>query len=240
MTVKVGAVSADAIAQISDTTFWAGSTPQGGISIFQYDGSISRVSTPEIDSILILAGASNISLSTLRFYGRSFVYCRVSTQTYVYCVEEKMWHEQASSLPMYKFAALSTGTSMVTYAISKTVTSGKVYVQSHGTMVFTDDGMSYTASAQNIIEDFGTNARKFYGNLDIVGDVESGSSPLTVSYSDNDYAVYTTWGTVDLSAQHRRLTRGGSSRRRAWSIAHSANTPMRIERAEVMVEVGTS
>jgi len=81
MTVKVGAISADAIAQIADTTFWAGSTPQGGISVFQYDGGLSRISTPEIDTNLILAGASNISLTTLRIYGRSMVLVNAGAST---------------------------------------------------------------------------------------------------------------------------------------------------------------
>src|SRR3990167_9589373 len=67
MTTKVGAVSADAITRIADTIFWSGSTSQGGLSVFQWDGSLSRISTSEIDSALILAGASNISLTSIRF-----------------------------------------------------------------------------------------------------------------------------------------------------------------------------
>lgn len=233
MTVKVGAVSATAIAQLADTTFWCGSTPQGGLSIFSFESTVARISTPEIDSILQLAGASNISLTTTRFYGRSFVLVKASATTLVYCIEEKMWHEWNSTTPLWtKCAGISSGGTMVNYAVSNVSTSGKVYVMNHALLVFTDDGTTYTARVQTAPQDFGTNRTKYYSTMDIVGDMESASSPVTISYTDDDYMTYTTWGTVDLSLPQRRATRLGGSPRRGWVFTHSANTPMRLERVE--------
>lgn len=239
-TAKVGAISADAIAEISDTKFFAGSTPQGGISIFQYDASFQRVSTPEVDANLILSGASNISMTTIRFYGRSFVLVRAGPTTWGYCVEEKYWHEWNSTTPLwYKCAGISRGGTMVNYAVSNVSTSGKVYVMNHASLVFTDDGTTYTARIQTAANDEGTNRRKFYSYLDIVGDVETSTSLLTVSTSDDDFQTYDVRGTVDLSSQQRRLTRLGSARRRSWVLTHSANTPMRLEHGEGKLTVGT-
>lgn len=241
LTVKVGAVSATAITQISDTTFWCGSTPQGGLSVFQYDGGLSRISTPEIDSILVLAGASNVSLTSLRFYGMSFVLVQAGAQTLVYCVEERMWHQWNSTTTLwYKCAGVSNGGVMVNYAISKDSTSGKVYVMNQALLVFTDDGTTYSAIIQLPPQDFGTMRKKFWNEMEVVGDVETSTSPLTISYSDDDYQTYTVWGDVDLSAQRRRANRLGSARRRAWVFTHSANTPMRIEAMEGNAKVGTS
>ena len=241
LTVKVGAVSATAIAQIADTTFWCGSTPQGGLSIFQYDGGLSRISTPEIDSIILLSGASNISLTTLRFYGLSFVLVQSGAQTLAYCVEEKMWHQWNSSItPFYKCAGVSNGSAMVNYGVSKMSTSGKVYVMNQASLVFTDDSTPYSAIVQLPPQDFGTMRRKFYNELEVVGDVETATSPLTISYSDDDYQTYTTWGDLDLSQQRRKANRLGSSRRRAWVFTHSADTPMRIEAMEGNMKVGSS
>jgi hypothetical protein len=84
MTLKVGAVHADAITQISDSVFWCGSNPQGGLSIFLFDGGVSRKSTPEMDSAFILAGAGNITLAAIRFFRRSFILVNASTSTYAY------------------------------------------------------------------------------------------------------------------------------------------------------------
>ena len=240
MTQKVGAVSATAISRIADTIFWCGTTPEGGMSIFQWNGQISRLSVPEIEAIMILAGASNISLTTIRFYGRSFVLVKAGPTTLAYCLEEKMWHEWQSTTPLWvKCTAVMTGGTVVNYAVSDVSTAGKVYVMNLASLVFTDDGTTYTARVQTADEDEGTNSTKFYSYLDILGDVESSASTLTISASDDDFATYDVLGTVDLSDQHRRITRLGSARSRSWVFTHAAATPMRLEHGEGLVEIGT-
>lgn len=240
-TIKVGCIGYDAIAQISDTLFFAGSTPQGGLTIFQYDSGVSRISTPEVDAILILAGASNITLTTIRFYGRSFVLVRAGPTTFAYCVEEKMWHEWNSTTPLwYKCAAVSLGGTMVNYAVSNVSTSGKVYLMNHASLMFTDDGTTYTARVQLANMDLGTRRKKFWEQIEVLADIEIGASPFTLSFSDDDFQTYTTFGSGDLSNARNLFTRLGSSRRRGWVITHSANTPMRLEAMEGMADIGAS
>lgn len=239
-TVKVGAIAAKAITQIADTTFWCGSTPQGGISVFQYDGGLSRISTPEIDTNLILAGASNISMTSLRIYGRSMVLVKAGASTYVYVIEEKSWHEWTSQTHLWvNCVGVSLGGTMVNYAVSDVSTSGKVYVMNPAALVFTDDGTTYTARVQLPKLDFGNMNRKFYSSVEVIGDMESTSSTLSISYSDDDYQNYTVAGTVDLSSERMYLHRLGSSRRRGWVLTHSDNTPMRLEALEVDVRPGS-
>jgi hypothetical protein len=241
MTVRVGAISADAIASISDTVFWAGSTPQGGMSIFQYDGNLGRISTPAIDAQIILAGAANITLTAIRQFGLSFVLVNCSSvQTFAYCVEEKFWFEWNSTTPLwYKCAAVSMGGTMVNYAVSNISTAGKVFLQNHASLVFTDNGDAYTARIQTASRDEGTQCKKFYEYLDIDADTESSSSTLTISKSDDDYVTYDVLGTVDLSASRPlRLTRLGSAANRAWVFTHAAATPMRLRAAEGAYTVG--
>lgn len=240
LTVKVGAVSADAIGEISDTKFWVGSTPQGGLSVFQYDGSLSRVSNPEQDAALVLAGASNISLTTIRFYGRSFVLVKSGATTYAYCIEEKMWHEWNSTTVLWKkCAGVSQGSTMVNYAVTDESTSGKVYLMNNASLVFTDDSVAYTARAQTANVDLGSQKNKFWLSAEIAGDEEESASTITLLYSDDDYQTYTTWGTLDLSDSVRKASRLGSSKRRAWVLQHAAATPMRVEALELEVEVGS-
>jgi hypothetical protein len=242
MTVKVGCVSADAMTSISDVVFWVGSTPEGGLSLFRYDGGVQKVSTAEIDSLMLIAGASQISLTSIRFYGRSFVLCIVGSRTLVYCIEEQAWHEWVSGTAVlwYKCAAVSIGSTMVNYAISNISTSGKVYVMNQALLAYTDDGFTYSANPQLALLDFGSKKRKFWDSLEIVGDRETSASPFSISYSDDDYQTFQTWGTVDLSDARPIARRLGSSRRRAWSFSHSADTPMRIEAAEIGARLGTS
>lgn len=242
MTEKVGAFAGDAdadtIAQISDTIFWGGSTPEGGISIYQYDGSISRISTPELDEMLGLVGPNNISLTTERWYGLSFVVVNANLTTYVYCIEDKTWHERTGTRLWYRCAGNSIGSTLYTYGISNTDTSGKVFVINPTAITFQDNGVSYTAVWQTAPEDNGTSKRKFCGEIDLVCDREIATSEMTLMYSDDDYQTFTTWGTVDLSAARPRATRLGSYTRRAWRGEHSANTPFRIRYLEGQIEIG--
>ena len=239
MTQKVGCVDDDAITQIADTVWWCGSTPQGGLSIFQWDGALSRVSTPEIDSILILAGASNISLSALRFFGRSFVLIRAGATTLVYCVEEKMWHEWSTTTRLwFKTAGQSLAGTMVNYAVSNVGTSGSVYLMNHAAHVFQDAGTTYTARVQLPPMDFGTKKTKFFHDVEIVCDEEETSSVVNLLYTDDDYQTYTTHGASDLSNDRVRFTRLGSSRKRGWVITNSSNAPMRLEALEGTVTIG--
>lgn len=242
MTLRIGAVSSDAIAQISDTTFWCGSTPQGGLSIFQYDGNVQRISTPEIDSSLVLSGASSISLTTVRFYGRSFVLVIAGSLTFAYCVEEKFWHEWTSTVPLwFKCAGLSTiSGSMVNYGISSIDTVGKVFVMNQASPVFTDNAAAYTSRIQLPLLDFGTKKMKFWHDIEIVGDQEETSSAITLLYTDDDYQNYVTHGTSDLVNDRVRWTRLGASRRRSWVLTHSANASFRLEALEGSVTVGAS
>lgn len=241
MTVKVGAINANAITQIADSVFWCGSTPQGGLSIFTYDGSISRISTPEIDGLLILAGASNISLTTIRFYGRSFVLVNASNTTYAYCIEERNWFQMSSSVNLwYKCVGVSIGGTMVNYSISNTQTSGKIYSMNPASFVYTDDTNSYTSTAQLPPIDHGTSARKFYSEIELICDRELSASPVSLLYSDDDYQSFITWGTLDLSDARPRALRLGSGRKRIWALSHSAQTPFRIEYLQGKMTVGTS
>lgn len=244
MTVKIGAISADAMAEISDNLFFCGATPEGGLSIFQYSGELSRISTPEQDFQLVLAGPTNISLTTLRFYGRSFVLVRANTTTYCYVLEDKRWHEWSSSAPLwYKCAGLSSGSQILTYSISNINTSGKVYLVNPASLVFTDDGAAFTATAQSPEDDGGSEKKKFYAEFWVDADIEPSTSALSVSYSDDDYGTFTTHGTIDLSAQTRLTRLGASSRasghRRAWKLTHSANTAFRIRSANYRVTLGS-
>lgn len=241
LTVRVGAVSSDAITQISDTVFWCGSTPEGGLSIFKYDGGVNRVSTPEIDGIMLIAGASAITLTSIRFYGRSFIVCNVGTRSLVYCIEESSWSEWAGNTVLwYKCAGVSVGATMVNYAVSNISTSGKVFVMNQASLVFTDNGYAFSARVQMSPMDLGTMRMKVYHDVELVADTETSTSTLTISATDDDYQTFTALGTVDLSHERKRLPRCGAARRRGWVFTHSATTPMRLLALEGNVTVGNN
>lgn len=229
MTLKIGCVSADAITQLDNAVYWVGSSAQSGYSVYQYDAQVTRVSTPEIEAILIIAGAGATSLSSIKFYGRSFVIVTAGTVTFVYCVEEKAWHEWTSTTPLwYKCAGISSGSSQLSYSVSNVSTSGKVFTINPTSYTFQDNGVAYTALIQTSLLGEG-NLRTHWQSVELLGDLQSSTSLLSISVSDDDYGTLTTLGNVDLGQPRPRLFRCGTSFRRAWSFSHSDNTPMRLE-----------
>lgn len=229
MTQKIGCVGANAITQLGNDVFWAGSSPEGGLAVYTFSDSIKRVSSPEIDRILILAGAANISLSALKIYGRSFIIVNASTVTFVYCVDEGAWHQWTSTAPLWsKCAGVSAGNEQVTYSVSSVSTSGKVYVINPASYSFQDDGVAFTATAQTGLIGYG-NKRVTWWDAELIADRETTTSPMTISASDDDYQTVNVLGVVDLMDARPRLQRLGSSYRRSWIFTHSANTPFRIE-----------
>ena len=238
--MRLGCVSAEAITTIEDNVYWAGSSPQGGMHVSSYGVSgYKKISTPEIENILILAGAANISMTAVELYGDSFVIINAASVTFVYCVEENSWHEwnTAAGRLWYKCAGVSSGNTQVVYAVSNISTTGKVFTINPSSLTYLDNGNSFTARIQLSKVGEG-DKRTWWDELNIIGDQNPTSSTLTVEYSDDDYQSWITAGTVDLSADIRRITRCGASYRRAWALVHSDNAPMRLEAITGRAKVG--
>ena len=241
MTNKVGAVHADAITSVSDIIFFAGTTPQGGISVFQYDGQLAKVSTPEIDSFLVLNGSTGITLTSLRFYGRTFAIINTGNYSLIYCVEEKKWHEWGATNKLwFRCVGASIGGTLLNYCISNTVAGGKVYKMDQAAFVYTDDGVAISFKINLPNDDFGTARKKYFSDIELIADIESGSCEMEISYTDDDFKTFTSLGTVNLHTARPRLTRAGSSRKRGWQLTSSSATKFRIEALSGTYEIGSS
>lgn len=244
-TIKLGACSANAITSMSDYVFWCGGTDKGGLTIYQYDGSVTRISTPEQDFQLVLSGTASISLTAMRFYGKSFVLVNAAQTTYVYCLEDKRWHEWIGDANLWsRCVGLSVGNQILTYSISNESTSGKVYVYNPETLTFQDDGATFTASIQSMNDDSKTNYRKFYDEFRLDADIEPVASIMTLSVSDDDFQSFEVIDSIDLSSP-QKITRLGSSspgnwNRRAWKLTNSSNAAFRIRSADYWADVGTA
>ncbi len=242
MTLRMGCLSADAVTNINGVIYWCGSSPEGGVAVHSYGPSGYRmVSTPEINSIILLAGTGNISLSATKFYGRSFVIVQMgATLTFVHCIEENSWHEWSSTYPLwYKCAGVSSGSSQVTYSISNISTSGKVFVINPAAITFQDNGAIFAAVIQT--SKLGErNRRTFWEEIEVIGDRQTSTSSITISFSDDDYQTTTELGQVDLADERPRIVGCGSAYSRAWIITHATNTSMRLEALAGRKSVGSA
>lgn len=236
---QIGCVGQHAIATMRDTVYFVGVDSAGIVGLYSIRaGQVQLLPNAEIGSALAIAGSTNISITTLGFYGRHFVVISAASSTYVYCIEEQNWHEWTGNQYWYKADAVISGASIVNYAISNDVTTGKVYILNPANVVYADDGTNVFGTIQTTKLDFGTMKRKFWHRTAIVGDQTTATQNLSLYWSDDDYQNNSAGRTLDLSAKNPFAARCGASRRRSFFIVMPA-AMCRLESVEVDYDVGS-
>lgn len=123
--------------------------------------------------------------------------------------------------------------------IASTAANGKQYMQ-HAT-----SGALYEFSQSTYIDPIGaiaarirtpkmddkTTRYKTMSSVELIGDKVS--STAVVRYSDDDYATYSNFRPVDLSAAKSDIRRCGKFRRRAFEVLHVKNALLRLEAIEI-------
>ena len=108
-------------------------------------------------------------------------------------------------------------------------TSGKLYELSQST--YTDDVGAIAARIRTPKYDGGSSKYKFVGSAELVGDKIS--SKCVIRHTDDDFATYSSYRPVDLSASRSRIHRLGRFSRRAFEILHVKNALLRLEAIEI-------
>jgi hypothetical protein len=123
--------------------------------------------------------------------------------------------------------------------IASTSANGKQYLQ-HATSgalyefsqsVYVDAIGAIAARIRTPKMDEQTTKYKTMASAELIGDKIS--SQAVIRYSDDDYATYSVFRPVDLSATRSKIRRLGNFRRRAFEILHVKNALLRLEAIEV-------
>ena len=108
-------------------------------------------------------------------------------------------------------------------------TSGALYELSQSTYV--DPIGAIAARIRTPKMDGGTAKNKFIGSAEIIGDKVS--STCVMRHSSDDYATYSNFRPVSLSANRSKINRLGKFSRRAFEILHVKNALLRLEAIEI-------
>ncbi len=235
---RIGCISSRAMTQSEDNIFWVASTDIGSFAVYTMNGNQPhRISTPFVEAQIALAFGGTLDVSTAKIFGKTFVFIQTgSGQTYVYSVEDHMWHEWTGTARLwYRFAGNTKATNVM-YAISRESTSGKVYRINPASPVFQDDSNNYTVTIQTSKLDNGTTYRKFLSRLELIGDQQTSTTPVDIVWSDDDYQTWSTARQVDMLNERAYIKQLGSFRRRAFKLTNTSNSPLRLEAIEVDIE----
>jgi hypothetical protein len=163
----------------------------------------------------------------------------------VYDVGEEFWTEWVTPASNYfSGSAERTGFS-VQNALAQSDTAGDMFELD--STIYQDGpagGSIITPIDLSIVttrEDYGNNLKKTCSRFELVGDLQTTSSPVNISFSDNDYQTFSTPRMIEMDTAGSDEGRGwlsrlGAFRRRAWKIEHTANTDFRAEAFEVDVQ----
>ena len=114
--------------------------------------------------------------------------------------------------------------------------SGNVYALDP--TLYQDNGLPIDVHIRTSLLDGGSNHRKFFSRLQVIGDMAD--TKVYVRYTGDDYQNWSKYRPVDMSKKRAKLNRLGDDRRRAFEVRHVGNTALRLEALELEVEKGES
>lgn len=256
-TIRMGAGRTQTTGGIGKTTvftvlpaksniYWIGANSEGiPNGIFRFKGlTPEKISTPTIDRALG-DGLSGFR-GTMFFSGSHHIVLGGAGVTlhHAYCIDTDTWwrFELASGGLLGAIGAASSSLSMSARTHFTTTANARnnVSLLPSGSNN-QDDGSNFTVSVQTANDDLGTGKRKFYESARLIGDDQPSTCNVAVSYSDDDYTSFSTARNIDMGTYpSQKLTRLGSSRRRAWKLTNAASTPLRLEALEIDYSVGAT
>lgn len=221
---------------VGDTFYWLGMDMRaGGTKMYRMNGmKPEEVSTPSMSRTL---GSLNLFKlwGSLNLHGLThIVLTRQADKAHLcYCHETGQWWYflPGEDVAITRFHSSSyVGASFLTTANNKRYI-GAIYP---GSAVYQDNANNYTMTVQTQNIDHGTDNLKECTTFRLIADTQTTSGNVGVSYSDNDYASFSTAKNIDMTQQQKKLDAGlGWFRRRAWKITETVNRPFRAQAFEV-------
>lgn len=242
---QIGCISANTIAQQENTIFWVSDSGTGGFTLWKLDGTtnLKSVGVPQINRQLFTALATggfpnSIQGTLVRTAGHLFYVLLIKTTgtgsntCYVYDVDLDVWFEWTP--PVITGTTQVNQTNNVNFLWAQGESNGKLY--GIAPVYFQDDSSNFTMTAQTSPLDFGNMYREFYNRVEVIGDKQTSSAPVNISYSDDDYQTFSTPRTFDMANSRAYGFSWGNSRRRVWRFDYSGNNTMRVEGFEFELE----
>lgn len=237
---QIGCSSKDSLFHDEQLMIWVTNSTTGGYCVAGMDGSsgFTPLSVPGVERILRAEGSSITAVigNYIRVAGHRFYILTLSAQdrTLVLDLDAKLWLEWQSPAggkwPLIRFAQHNGA------LIGQHATNGYLYTVSEAT--YQDDLTNFSVLGRFRRIDFDDNRRKFVKSAELIGDVQSTSTPVLLQYSDDDWNTLSTARTMDMSLARTLAPAMGNFRRRAWQIEYTGANPLRLEALDLKVLMG--
>lgn len=239
--IQIGCIASSSIVNEEAFVTFIGASETGGFSVIKLQGlgQPKVISDPVIERILNAEkeAIKNAIGNLLRSNGHFFYVLRLvgSDRTLIYDYDIEMWYEW-------------TGTSGTTgWPIVDVLQQNQKPLVQHETngwiynldpAVGQDDLVNFPVTATFSRIDLDTNSRKFVHSAELIGDIQSSSTPVSLSYSDNDYISFSTPRILDMQYPRMLAKNLGNFRRRAWRVSYTGPNPFRLEALQLKFRLG--
>jgi len=240
---RTGAFNAATVSEINDVTYFVGSTPLYGRSVQMLNGlTMQKISDPFIERILNNTTLQFTSLHIWSFgiqiLGHSFYVLNLPplNLTLVYDISTGVWSTWSSVVGGVEQYFVGRG--YLSYQgypfgdFTQDTTTGRIL--SIDPSLYTDATGNINMTCVTPNYDWGTLNWKRFAAMQQIADTQTAGTVVNVSYSDDDYQTFSTPRQIDMSTVRKQMRNCGSSRRRAWMLQYTGNTPMRLNEMKVL------
>jgi len=237
-TYLIGCAHAGSLAAMDDLVIFMSKSKQRGRSISALQGlTLVTISTPFIDKILNRSTLDTVFAYGIKISGHSFYVLTLPSLniTLVCDLVARDWAVWTSGVAETYFTMgfyVNTGTR----DYLQHITTGSVYQAS--TLIYRDDGVAIACRVRTTPYDGQSSLYKFFDAINLIGSQEF--TTVSVRNTSDDYQTYSAYRTVDMSTDRKQLRNLGRSRRKAFEVLHTDNTPLRLEGIDFEIYLGSS
>lgn len=223
-----GIAAGSSAVELSDIQYFTGRDKTKGVVAAQLNGlELEIISTPYIEKILSRSNTLNMRSFGLRigghgFYGLTLLDLGI---TLVYDTTMKEWQQWTSIVNNVE--QFFVGVNYINgegLDLFQNYLDGSVFKMDP--TLYTDVTGPLKATSVTPIYDYGTINWKRVASAFFLGDIINTS--ITVSVSDDDYTTWQNPKVISLNTVKKMIQRGGRFRRRAYTMVHEDNTPLRL------------
>lgn len=226
---------------VGDTVYWIGLNPESGRKgIYRLKGfGAEKISTNTVDNLL---ESSYFVVGAFQMLGMAHLMIAeaITGAALCYCIDRNFWWRFVPGGGLPISIVIGGLSNAPTQSILLSPLSAATYVFQTIGSSYQDATSTFSLTVQTDNMDLGTERKKYWRKLRITYDRQSSTSPITIKSSDDDFATFSTLGSIDTVSSNAQnwISRLGASRRRSWQFTHSANTPCRISAVEIDYDVG--
>lgn len=244
---QIGIAAASTLVQSEEQVIFVGQTAEGGRTVWLMNG-FNPVEIG-IEPVRKSLDAEGTSITTAKAFcvrcgGHRFYVVNLTSTSWVYDFDERMWHQWANYDGTAKFNCDYASDYTTGSPILQDRATGYIYTLTSGistdaTGVATTANITSTAISSKL--DYGNMNQKFMSRLSLVCDVPNGnnSTSCTIYWSDDDYQTWSTGRTLTISDTMPNITQLGMFRRRAFKLVYSQPYPLLLEGFEVDINAGS-